>query len=247
MTIYYKYIAMIAAFFDQFNVVRLITIQGVTFTNSSMMMLLGIIIIRLLLRGERLIPSRWQSIMELIHRVMSSVVQDNLGRPGQKYFPFVLCLFLFIVMLNILGLFPYVFTPTAHIVITFGLSLSIIIAVVLLGLINFKWNFLSMLMPGGVPLGLAPFLVIIETLSFMVRAISLGVRLAANISAGHLLFGIISGFAFTMLSSGLVVLSFFPIMILVFITLLEIMVAVIQAYVFCLLTTIYLGDTVALH
>ena len=104
-----------------------------------------------------------------------------------------------------------------------------------------------MLMPGGVPLGLAPFLVIIETLSFMVRAISLGVRLAANISAGHLLFGIISGFAFIMLSSGLVVLSFFPIMILVFITLLEIMVAVIQAYVFCLLTTIYLGDTVALH
>ena len=211
------------------------------------MMLLGIIIIRLLLRGERLVPSRWQSIMELIYSVMSSVVQDSLGRRGQKYFPFVLCLFLFIVMLNILGLFPYVFTPTAHIVITFGLSLSIIIAVVLLGLINFKWKFLSMLMPGGVPLGLAPFLVIIETLSFMVRAISLGVRLAANISAGHLLFGIISGFAFIMLSSGLVVLSFFPIMILVFITLLEIMVAVIQAYVFCLLTTIYLGDTVALH
>ena len=102
------------------------------------MMLLGIIIIRLLLRGERLVPGRWQSIMELIHSVMSSVVQDNLGRRGQKYFPFVLCLFLFIVMLNILGLFPYVFTPTAHIVITFGLSLSIIIAVVLLGLINFK-------------------------------------------------------------------------------------------------------------
>ena len=101
-------------------------------------------------------------------------------------------------------------------------------------------------MPGGVPLGLAPFLVIIETLSFMIRAISLGVRLAANISAGHLLFAILSGFAFTMLSNGLI-LSVFPIMILVFITLLEIMAAVIQAYVFCLLTTIYLGDTVALH
>lgn len=245
--------AMLAAFFDQFNVVRLITIQAfpgdllVTFTNSSMMMGLGIIIIWLLLKGERLVPGRWQSIMELIHSVMRSVVQDNLGKSGQKFFPFVLCLFLFIVMLNILGLFPYVFTPTAHIVITFGLSLSIIIAVALLGFVNFKLNFLSILMPGGVPLGLAPFLVIIETLSFMVRAISLGVRLAANISAGHLLFGIISGFAFTMLSSGLVVLSVFPILILVFITLLEIMVAVIQAYVFCLLTTIYLGDTVTLH
>nr|YP_010596880.1 ATP synthase F0 subunit 6 [Cliona patera]WAK85274.1 ATP synthase F0 subunit 6 [Cliona patera]WAK85288.1 ATP synthase F0 subunit 6 [Cliona patera]WAK85302.1 ATP synthase F0 subunit 6 [Cliona patera]WAK85316.1 ATP synthase F0 subunit 6 [Cliona patera]WAK85330.1 ATP synthase F0 subunit 6 [Cliona patera] len=244
---------MLAAFFDQFNVVRLITIQAfpgdwlVTFTNSSMMMGLVIFIIWLLLRGERLVPNRWQSIMELIHSVMRSVVQENLGSSGQKYFPFVLCLFLFIVMLNVLGLFPYVFTPTAHIVITFGLSLSIIIAVILLGFVKFKLNFLSMLMPGGVPLGLAPFLVVIETLSFLVRAISLGVRLAANISAGHLLFGIISGFAFTMLSSGLMVLSIFPIMILGFITLLEIMVAVIQAYVFCLLTTIYLGDTVALH
>ena len=243
---------MLAAFFDQFNVVRLVTIQAfpgdwlVTITNSSIMMVLVIIIVWLLLKGEKLVPGRWQSIMELIHSNMRSIVQDNLGRLGQKYFPFVLCLFLFIVMLNVLGLFPYVFTPTAHIVMTFGMSLSIIIAVALLGFINFKWNFLSILMPGGVPLGLAPFLVIIETLSFMIRAISLGVRLAANISAGHLLFAILSGFAFTMLSNGLI-LSVFPIMILVFITLLEIMVAVIQAYVFCLLTTIYLGDTVALH
>ena len=83
-------------------------------------------------------PGRWQSIMELIHSNMRSIVQDNLGRLGQKYFPFVLCLFLFIVMLNVLGLFPYVFTPTAHIVMTFGMSLSITIAVALLGFINFK-------------------------------------------------------------------------------------------------------------
>lgn len=244
---------MLAAFFDQFNIVRLITIQLfvgdwlVSFTNFSMMMLLVICIILLLFRGEKLVPNRWQSVMELIHSTMRLVVHENLGIAGQKFFPFVLCLFLFIVMLNVFGLFPYVFTPTAHIVMTFGLSLSIVIAVILLGLVNFKWNFFSMLMPAGVPYGLAPFLVIIETLSFMVRAISLGVRLAANISAGHLLFGIISGFAFTMLSSGWVVLSIFPIMILVFITLLEIMVAVIQAYVFSLLTTIYLGDTLVLH
>ena len=185
--------------------------------------------------------------MELIHNTMRQVVQENLGMAGQKFFPFVMCLFLFLVMLNVFGLFPYVFTPTAHIVMTFGLSLSIVVAVILLGFINFKGDFLSMLMPAGVPYGLAPFLVIIETLSFMVRAISLGVRLAANISAGHLLFGIISGFAFTMLSSGLAALSLFPILILIFITLLEIMVAVIQAYVFSLLTTIYLGDTLVLH
>jgi len=170
-----------------------------------------------------------------------------LGKSGQKYFPFVLSLFIFIAILNILGLFPYVFTPTAHIVMTFGLSLSILIAVTLLGFTTFKLNFLSILMPGGVPLMLAPFLVGIETLSYMIRAISLGVRLAANISAGHLLFAILSGFTFNMLSNGLVVLSLFPMLILVFITLLEMMVAVIQAYVFCLLTTIYIGDAITMH
>nr|YP_009020809.1 ATP synthase F0 subunit 6 [Polymastia littoralis]AHM12890.1 ATP synthase F0 subunit 6 [Polymastia littoralis] len=244
---------MLAAYFDQFNVIRLITIQAllgdwsVTFTNSSMMMVVVVTIIWLLLKGDKLVPDRWQLIMELIHSNIRSVIHDNLGKSGQKYFPFVLCLFLFIALLNILGLFPYVFTPTAHIVMTFGLSLSIMIAVTLLGFITFKLNFLSILMPGGVPLVLAPFLVIIETLSYMIRAISLGVRLAANISAGHLLFAILSGFAFNMLSGGLVVLSLFPMLILVFITLLEMMVAVIQAYVFCLLTTIYLGDTIALH
>ena len=134
------------------------------------------------------------------------------------------------------------FVPTAQIVITLGISLTIIMAVTLLGVLNFKLNFLSILMPGGVALMLAPFLVVIETVSYLIRAISLGVRLAANISAGHLLFAILSGFAFNMLSSGMIIL---PMLIMIFITLLEIMVAVIQAYVFCLLTTIYLGDTIA--
>ena len=244
---------MIAAYFDQFNVVRLITIQAfwgdwlVTFTNSSLMMMLVVTIFWLLLKGDKLIPNRWQSILELIYVNIRSVVHDNLGKSGQKYFPFILCIFIFIALLNILGLFPYVFTPTAHIVMTFGLSLSIIIAVTLLGFITFKGKFLSILMPGGVPLMLAPFLVIIETISYTIRAISLGVRLAANITAGHLLFAILSGFAFNMLSNGLIILSLFPIIIMIFITLLEMMVALIQAYVFMLLTTIYLGDTIALH
>ena len=211
------------------------------------MMGLVVTMVWLLLKGDKLIPNRWQSVVELIHLNIRSVVHDNLGKSGQKYFPFVLSLFIFIAILNILGLFPYVFTPTAHIVMTFGLSLSILIAVTLLGFTTFKLNFLSILMPGGVPLMLAPFLVGIETLSYMIRAISLGVRLAANISAGHLLFAILSWFTFNMLSNGLVVLSLFPMLILVFITLLEMMVAVIQAYVFCLLTTIYIGDAITMH
>ena len=240
---------MFAAYFDQFNVIKLIQIcfgdWCVIFTNSSMMMVLVVIISWSLLQWNKLIPNRWQFVIEYIYINIHSVVQDNLG--SQKYFPFVLCLFIFIAMLNILGLFPYVFVPTAQIVITMGLSVSIIIAVTLKGFLTFKLNFLSILMPGGVPLVLAPFLVVIETASYLIKAISLGVRLAANISAGHLLFAILSGFAFNMLSNGMLILSFIPMLIMVFITLLEIMVAVIQAYVFCLLTTIYLGDTIALH
>lgn len=185
--------------------------------------------------------------MELIHNNMRAVVHENLGKAGEKYFPFVLSLFLFIAVLNILGLFPYVFTPTAHIVVTFGFSLSIMIAVTLLGLLTFKVEFVSILVPGGVPLVLAPILVVIESLSYMIRVISLGLRLAANISAGHLLFAILSGFAFNLLVNGFWIIGSFPVVIMGFITLLEMMVAVIQAYVFSLLTTIYLGDTIALH
>ena len=224
-------------YFDQFNVVKLITIQvflgEVSFINSSMMMVLGVTIFLLLLEGNKLISNKWQFILEFIYINIHSVVQDNLGKLGQKFFPFVLCLFIFIAMLNILGLFPCVFVPMAQIVITLGISLTIIMVVTLLGVLNFKLNFLSILMPGGVPLVLAPFLVVIETVSYLIRAISLGVRLAANMSAGHLLFAILSGFAFNMLSSGMIILIFLPMLIMIFITLLEIMVAVIQAYLFC--------------
>jgi ATP synthase subunit 6 len=185
--------------------------------------------------------------MELIHNNIRLLVHENLGKTGQKYFPLVLCIFLFIMAVNIMGLFPYVFTPTSHIVVTFGMSLSIMIAVTLLGASAFQSLFFSILVPRGVPLVLAPFLVVIETLSYIIRAISLGVRLFANISAGHLLFAIISGFAFNLLFSGLLVLGVFPLCIMAFITLLELMVAVIQAYVFSLLVVIYFGDTISLH
>lgn len=244
---------MFAAYFDQFNVVKLIMIQvywvdwSVIFTNSSMMMVLAVIMFWLLLKWNKLIPNRWQFLNEYLYINIYSGIQDNLGKSGQKYFPFVLCLFVYIAILNILGLIPYVFVPTAQIVITLGISVSIMIAVILSGLLTFKLNFLSILMPAGVPLVLGPFLVVIETVSYLIRAISLGVRLAANISAGHLLFGIISGFAFNMLSNEMITLSLLPMLIMIFITLLEIMVAIIQAYVFCLLTTIYLGDTITLH
>ena len=232
---------MNGAYFDQFKIVTLIAL-----TNSSMMMILAVVVVLLLFKGIQLIPKRWQSIIELIYDHLHGVVKDNLGSEGLKYFPLIISLFFFIVFLNVLGLFPYVFTPTVHIVVSLGLSFSIIIGVTLAGFWRFKWDFFSVFMPSGAPLGLAPLLVLIETLSFFSRAISLGVRLAANLSAGHLLFAILAGFGFNMLiASGLV--GVLPLLIMVFITLLEVAVAVIQAYVFCLLATIYLADTIVLH
>ena len=151
--------------------------------------------------------------------------------------------------MNLVGLVPYTFTPTAHLIVGFGMSLSILISVILLGLENFGVNYLSMFMPAGSPLILAPFLVIVELVSHLAKGISLGVRLVANITAGHLLFAILSGFAFTMLTAGgvITVLSIFPIAVVVFITILEIGVALIQAYVFSILAAIYIGESIHLH
>ena len=167
---------------------------------------------------------------------------------GVNYFPLILSLFWFLAVLNIIGLLPYVFTPTAHLVVTFGLSFSIMLSVTLLGVWRFKLGYLSLLVPRGVPLLLAPLLGVIETLSYVIRALSLGLRLGANISAGHLLFAILSGFALQLLGQAVApVIVSFLVFVMIFIALLEIMVAIIQAYVFCLLTAIYLGDTLALH
>nr|UKP87971.1 ATP synthase F0 subunit 6 [Paramuricea sp. ANT49] len=235
---------MAASFFDQFNVVRII---GGIITNSSIMMLILFSVILIGSCSYKLIPTRLQAIQEIVYTHFLVLVKDSTANKGTQYFTLIITLFTFIAGLNLLGLFPYVFTPTAHIVITFGLSLSILIAVTILGITQYRWNFASMMMPSGAPLLLAPLLVIIETVSYLSRAISLGVRLAANLSAGHLLFAILASFGFAMISNGMLVLSLAPILVMVFITLLEIAVALIQAYVFCLLTTIYINDTLNLH
>ena len=201
---------------------------------------MGVVVAFGLLRGNKIIPKRWQAAMESIYDHFWGLVKDN---SGAKYFPFVITLFIFIALLNILGLLPYVFTVTAHVVVTLGLSCSIIMGVTKGGLWKFKGNFLSILMPAGAPLALAPLLALIETVSYISRVISLGVRLAANLSAGHLLFAILAGFGFNMTLVGMI----FPSLIMVFISFLESAVAVIQAYVFSLLTSIYLADTQVLH
>lgn len=242
---------MFVAYFDQFNIIKLLTISYenyiISITNASIMTIGVVIILWFFFKEKRLIPGRFQIIIEQINKNIYGLIKENLGNHGNSYFFFILGLFLFIGILNYISLFPYVFSVTAHIIVTFGLSFSILIGTTLLGIIKFKWNFLSILMPGGAPLILGPALILIETISYLTRAISLGVRLAANLSAGHLLFGILSGFVFNILSMGGVISSIFLMLIILFIVLLEMAVAIIQAYVFCLLTTIYLADTIKLH
>ena len=154
-----------------------------------------------------------------------------------------------IVLLNLFGLVPYTFSPTSHIAVTFGLSFSIFIGVTLLGMVNYGANYFSMFMPAGSPMGLAPFMIVIEMISHTAKAISLGVRLAANITAGHILFAILSGFVWKMLvAGGLISLgSIFPMLIVLLVTVIEMAVAVIQAYVFSLLTSIYISESEDLH
>lgn len=234
---------MIASYFDQFTIISFL--PGIT--NSSLMLIISIVLGLLFFSPKKLIPSRWQVIIELVYDHWITLINDSLGPKGSKYFPFVLSLFILLAWLNVLGLFPYVFTVGTHIIVTFGLSLSILIVVTILGLKNFKADFFSLLMPQGAPMGLAPLLVLIETASYLSRAVSLGVRLAANLSAGHLLFAILASFAYQMITGDLLLLSIFPIAIMIFITVLEMAVALIQAYVFCLLTTIYLEDTLKSH
>jgi ATP synthase subunit 6 len=246
---------MINSIFEQFEIIRLLPIHpfgnlDLSITNSTLFMIIAAILIYVLLNIKKdIVPGRWQSIIEIIYENIYNMVKDNIGTVGAKYYPFILTLFLFIGFMNIIGIVPYTFTPTAHIVVTFGMSLSIWLGCTILSIKNFKSDFLAMFMPAGSPIVLAPFLVLIELVSYAAKALTLGVRLAANITAGHLLFAILAGFTFKLFIAGgfATLISLFLMLIVIFITILEIAVALIQAYVFSLLTTIYINDTIHLH
>jgi len=240
---------------EQFNVNKLISLDilglDLSFTNSSLAIVVAIVFVTAVFLNtpKKIVPNRWQSSNEMLVKGLTSVAQDNMGTSGERFVPFIGALFLFILALNVLGMVPYSYSVTAQVIVTFALSLSIWIAVTLLGFINYKANFLSMFMPQGSPLALAPLLVSIELLSYVARAISLGVRLAANVTSGHILLAIIGGFVFQMITSAsiLTVIAILPMALLVALTILEIGVAIIQAYVFTLLTAIYLNDAIHLH
>jgi len=253
-----KKINMIHTPLEQFSIISLIPIHlgnvYISFTNSSLYLLLttglvGVLFYLVTQNGGFLVPSRWQSLVEMIYEFVVSLVEEQIGAQGKKYFPLIFTTFVFLLFTNLLGMIPYSFTATSHLVVTFGLSLSLFIGITIVGFQIHGLHFFSFLLPKGAPLILAPLLVVLELVSYSFRAISLGVRLFANMMAGHTLVKILSGFAWTMLSVGgiLAVASIIPFGIVFALTGLEIGVACLQAYVFTILTCIYLNDAINLH
>lgn len=217
----------------------------VSFTNSAAWMVLAIVLATLLLTlsmsGRAMVPGRWQSISELFYEFIANMVRDNVGTEGRRYFPFIFTLFIFILFSNILGMLPYSFTTTSHIIVTFALAFVVFLGVTVIGFLKNGLGFLRLFVPSGVPIALMPLLVVIEVISYFIRPISLSVRLFANMMAGHTMLKVFGGFV---ISLGLL-LGWAPLLFLVALTGLEIGIALLQAYVFTILTCLYLHD--ALH
>lgn len=196
-----------------------------------------------------LVPSTWQIFIETVYDTVSQLLFDNINLEGEKYFPFISVIFIFILFSNLIGLIPYSFTVTSHLIITFTLSFSIFIGVNIIGFQRHQFNMLSLFIPANTSFALALVLVPIEFVSYIAKPISLGVRLFINLMAGHTLLKVIVGFAWSMLllEDLLSFVHIVPLLVLVLLMGLELGVALIQAYVFTILTCIYLNDSINLH
>ena len=238
----------------QFEITPIIPIEvagtNLSFTNSALFMLIasGLVALFLILgmRKSTLVPGRFQSMAELSYEMVAGMVRDNVGDEGRGYFPFVFTLFMFVLFGNLLGLIPGGFTFTSHIAVTFTMAAIIFLAVTVIGIYRHGFHFLRLFFPEGAPWWTAPILVPIELVSYLSRPISLSVRLFANMTVGHVLLKVIAGFVIS-LGSIFFLLGIFPLVALVGITVLEFLVAAIQAYVFAILTCIYLHDAIHLH
>ncbi|NGN40439.1 F0F1 ATP synthase subunit A [Mesorhizobium sp. CGMCC 1.15528] len=239
----------------QFHITKWIPIEigglDFSFTNSSAFMVATVAAAGLFLflttSSRGLIPGRLQSISEMSYEFVASMLRDAAGSQGMKFFPMVFSLFMFVLVANLLGLFPYFFTITSHIIVTFMLALLVIGTVVVYGIMKHGFSFFKLFVPQGVPGILVPLVVLIEVISFLSRPISLSVRLFANMLAGHITLKVFAGFVASLSTLGAVGVagSILPLAMTVAITALEFLVAFLQAYVFAVLTCMYLND--ALH
>ena len=234
----------------QFEIKELIPLElfetNISFTNSSLFMSLAIISVILLLlvsiKNQSLIPSRLQSISEIFYEFIANMISDNIGEKGHKFFPLIFTLFAFILFGNLLGMLPYSFTFTSHIIVTFALAMFIFLFITLIGIFMHGFKFFGLFVPKGVPMLMLPLMIPIEIISYLSRPISLSVRLFANMMAGHTMLKIFAGFVFSLGIFGIA-----PLIVDVALTALEVLIAILQAYVFTILTCIYLNESINLH
>ena len=240
---------------EQFDIHPIISLghigrSEIAFTQSALLMFVavGLITAAILFatRSRSIVPGRLQSLVEMTYEFTASTVRGSAGDEGMRFFPFIFSIFMFVLLLNLFGLIPYGFAVTSHIIITFALALLVIGTVVVYGFMKHGMRFLGLFVPSDVPVWLLPLMVFIEVVSFLSRPISLSVRLFANMLAGHIALQIFAGFVVTLLAAGFwAVISPLPLLLAIALTALEFLVAVLQAYVFAILTAVYLND--ALH
>ncbi|MGD9800645.1 MAG: F0F1 ATP synthase subunit A [Parvularculaceae bacterium] len=246
---------------EQFEILPIVPLTlgniDVSFTNSALWMTIGVVAIALFFffatNRRALIPGRMQSVAEILHEFVANLVRDTIGHDGMKFFPYVFTLFIFILTANFFGLIPsipgsphnlHTFTTTSHIIVTFALAMLTITIVIIYGFAKNGLKFLKLFAPSGLPIWLMPILVPIEIISFLSRPVSLGVRLFANMLAGHIILKLFAGFVIALLGAGgfASILAIAPFLGSIAIFLLEFLVAALQAYVFAILTCIYLSD-----
>ena len=236
----------------QFNVYKIgpeIKINGIdlSFTNASLFMLISAISISIFLllgtKDKKIIPGKFQLLSEILYNFISKMISDTAGKKAKPFFPFIFSLFIFVLFCNMVGMLPYSFTVTSHIIVTLAFAMFIFIGVTILGFVIHGFKYLKIFVPSGVPVVLLPIIMIIEIISYLSRPVSLSVRLFANMMAGHTMLKVFGGFV---ISLGLVA-GWLPLTFSVALTGLEILVAFLQAYVFAILTCIYLNDALNLH
>ena len=236
----------------QFEVYRIgpeikLGIVNLSFTNASLFMAISALTILLLLffgtKKKLLIPSKLQLVTEMSYTFIAKMINNTAGSNAKAFFPFIFTLFMFVLFCNMVGMLPYSFTVTSHIIVTFALAASIFIGVTIIGFIKHGIKYLELFIPKGVPFYILPLIVVIEIISYLSRPVSLSVRLFANMMAGHTMLKVFGGFVISLGLLG----GWLPLGFSVALTGLEILIAFLQAYVFAILTCIYLNDALNLH
>ena len=235
---------------SQFEIKRWVPIEigdvDVSLTNSAAFMVLTVVAVSAFLilgmRRPAMVPGRWQSMVELSYVFIANLIKDTVGNEGRPYFPFIFTVFMFVLVGNLFGMVPYGFTFTSHIIVTFTMAMVVFLGVTAIALKKHKMRFFTFFMPPGVPMIMAPLLVPIEIISYLSRPMSLSVRLFANMLAGHTLLKVFAGFVVALGLFGV-----FPLAFVIALTGLEIVIAFLQAFVFTILTCLYLNDALHLH